>query len=291
MITFSVIIPLYNKELSVEATLNSVLAQCYPHFEIIVVNDGSTDNSLSVVESIKDSRIRIVNTENRGVSSARNTGVEYATTDYIVFLDADDLWYPYCLEEFSFLIKNYTEASVFCTSHTLDIKNIPSSDKRYYVDNFYKATAESYARNVTALLCTGCAVVKKDAFLSTGGYNKQLRHGEDLDMWERLAEKYIYAKSEVVTMKYRLDAENRSDKTRKNKKNSIKQVVRKTIIDKCRRLDYGRIYFFQIYNNIVRRQNWKESLVLFSKYGDWIFSFTLLIIKIRIQNRLFGYTK
>lgn len=88
----SVVIPLYNKDKQIAKTLYSVLKQTYPNFEVIVVNDGSTDNSLSEVSKISDSRIRLICQENKGVSAARNRGIQEAKSDYIAFLDADDEW-------------------------------------------------------------------------------------------------------------------------------------------------------------------------------------------------------
>lgn len=103
---FSVIIPLYNKEVSIKETLFSVLNQSYKQFEIIIVNDGSTDNSLNVVRAIHDPRIRIVDKVNGGVSSARNRGVKEASKEWITFLDGDDLWELDHLEEYAIAIQN-----------------------------------------------------------------------------------------------------------------------------------------------------------------------------------------
>src|SRR5690554_3129002 len=88
----TVIIPLYNKERSILKTVSSVLTQSFTEFELLIVNDGSTDNSLQMVSSLKDPRLRIINKENGGVSSARNTGIKEATNEWIALLDADDLW-------------------------------------------------------------------------------------------------------------------------------------------------------------------------------------------------------
>ena len=90
---FSVVIPLYNKEAYVAKTLNSVLNQTYRNFEVIIVNDCSTDNSLDVVKAARDHRIKIIeHSENKGLSASRNTGINAATHLYIAFLDADDYW-------------------------------------------------------------------------------------------------------------------------------------------------------------------------------------------------------
>jgi len=213
MIEFSIIIPLYNKELSIKNTIESVLAQSYPNFELIIVNDGSTDASVSVASVFEDKRIKIVNKVNGGVSSARNVGIINASKNYICFLDADDIWYPNALEEFKYLIENFNEAQVYFTSHTLNIKNIESRIKRYYLDNYYKQNAISYARNTTAVCCTGCVAVASVCFNTVEGFNQNLTHGEDIDLWERLSKQYRIAKSEVVTLLYRLEAENRSQVT------------------------------------------------------------------------------
>ena len=102
----SVVIPLYNKEKSIEQTLNSVLAQTYTDFECIIVNDGSTDKSpclvekwLSVRNEEQDTHFCLINKENGGVSSARNRGIEAARGDIVAFLDGDDLWESNKLEK------------------------------------------------------------------------------------------------------------------------------------------------------------------------------------------------
>lgn len=94
----SVVIPLYNKEKQIANTLHSVLRQTFQNFEIVVVNDGSTDNSVQEVEKVNDIRIRIVHQNNAGVSAARNKGIEEARYDIIAFLDADDEWKAEYLE-------------------------------------------------------------------------------------------------------------------------------------------------------------------------------------------------
>jgi glycosyltransferase involved in cell wall biosynthesis len=90
----SVVIPVYNQEAYIESTLQSVLRQSYPHFEVIVVDDGSTDSSLKRIKQLNDHRIRLIRQTNQGVSAARNNGFLAAKGEYIAFLDADDLWFP-----------------------------------------------------------------------------------------------------------------------------------------------------------------------------------------------------
>ncbi len=103
----SVIIPLYNKEQAIERSLRSVLSQDYDDFEVIVVNDGSTDRSAEIVKAIPDSRIVFVEQENGGPSKARNTGVKYSKGDWIVFLDADDELLPNALKNFALQVREH----------------------------------------------------------------------------------------------------------------------------------------------------------------------------------------
>jgi glycosyltransferase involved in cell wall biosynthesis len=283
MIEFSIIIPLYNKELSIKNTIDSVLSQSYPNFELIIVNDGSTDTSLEIAKSFKDNRIRIIDISNGGVSNARNTGIKAARYEYITFLDADDLWYENSLAEFKYLIENFKDAQVYCTSHTLTVKEIESRKKRYYIDNFWRQNAISFARNTTAVVCTGCIAIKKECFDIISGFNITLIHGEDLDLWNRLAEKFTFAKSELITMLYRLDAENRSDTT-KLKKN-INFVKRNEVIGKYKALDYGRIYFFELYYNLKQFKNFSTCFRLITNYSDWMLLFLFTVLYVRILNK------
>lgn len=113
MIQFSIVIPLYNKESVIAETMNSVLSQAYPLFEVVVVNDGSTDDSIKVVESYADKRIRIINKSNGGVSSARNCGIEAVNNDWIIPLDADDLMLPEALGVYARMIESYPKERYF----------------------------------------------------------------------------------------------------------------------------------------------------------------------------------
>lgn len=95
----SIIIPLYNKATSIKRTIHSVLSQSYTDFELIIINDGSTDNSAEIVnKQFYDKRIRYIYQDNAGVSSARNRGIKEAIGEWILFLDADDILYPNALK-------------------------------------------------------------------------------------------------------------------------------------------------------------------------------------------------
>ena len=103
----TVIIPAYNRAYVISRSIASVLAQTYPYFEIIVVDDGSVDNTEAVVKSFKDSRIKYIRHEvNKGISAVRNTGINEAAGEYIAFLDSDDEWLPTKLEKQMHILKN-----------------------------------------------------------------------------------------------------------------------------------------------------------------------------------------
>lgn len=138
----SVIIPLYNKELAIYNTVKSVLEQTYPNFELIIVDDGSTDNSSTIVQTFEDNRIKFFHKENGGASSARNFGVKYAKGDWIAFLDADDTYYPNTLKSFADVINRYDDVDIVCANFVLSITNECVWKKHFHgyipVGNEYK---------------------------------------------------------------------------------------------------------------------------------------------------------
>ena len=129
---FSVVVPLYNKEQSVRKTLEGILAQRYRHFEIVVVDDGSTDNSVEEVQTLHSGQIRIVRKENGGVASARNRGIAEAKGDWVVCFDADDTMYPNALEEYAKMIAAYEDAEVMISSYDISVKRNISLPQYHY---------------------------------------------------------------------------------------------------------------------------------------------------------------
>lgn len=197
---FSIIIPLYNKAYSIEGCINSVLLQSYPDFEVIVVNDGSTDNSLSIVSSsfsdeIARGIIKVIDQPNQGVSVARNNGTLTAHSNFICFLDADDEWKPDFLHNMKSLIEDYPEAALYCLQHeTKSLNQHPVTNHCYYkngfrgyVNNFYKASLFGSIAN-SSKVC-----VEKEALMHIGGFPENQKSGEDLFVWMELARIYKVA--------------------------------------------------------------------------------------------------
>lgn len=208
---FSIIIPLFNKENFITRAVKSVLAQEYKNFELIIVNDGSTDNSLKVLSGINDSRIKIVSKTNGGVSSARNFGIEAASSDWICFLDADDYWKPNHLEIILELKSKYQDAKIYST---LICVNSDSGVK--YIDNSLPDNFEGYLEKYFfyadkgTIFHSSSVCIFKAALLEIGCFDTNLKHGEDLDVWFKLMIKNRGVVKKISTVIYDLLAENRA---------------------------------------------------------------------------------
>ncbi len=203
---FSIVIPLYNKESSIGRTLESVLSQRFSDFEIIVVNDGSTDSSLLKVQEFKDSRIKLINQNNGGVSKARNCGIENSSRDWIVFLDADDLWMEDHLCTLNTAIAKYPDIFVFCNSYSrTEFKFNESVDiaGEEIIHDYFKEGLKSF------FFWTGVVCIHKSVFNKVGGFDERLSRGEDLDLWNRIGRLYSIVKSNRITAIYKQDSENK----------------------------------------------------------------------------------
>ncbi len=193
---FSVIIPLYNKAAYIEKAIRSVLAQTYQEFELIVVNDGSTDDSLEIVRNCQSSiaNCQLLEQQNQGVSVARNNGVKLAKYDYIAFLDADDWWELTYLEEMKKLTEEFPDGGIYSCSY-YKVKNKKNSRADIGVaPDFTKGRINYfriYANNIFNMpLWTGATVVRRNIFENENGFKPGLKLGEDFDLWVRIALKY-----------------------------------------------------------------------------------------------------
>lgn len=205
----SVIIPLYNKEKQIVHTLQSVLNQTFQDFEIVIVDDGSTDGSVSEVEKFSDSRIRLIHQKNAGVAAARNRGIEEAKGDLIAFLDADDEWKPEYLATQYHLSQKYPDCNVFACNYEFRniegkvtptiIRKLPFTGEDGILFNYFEVASCSHPP-----LWTSSIVVKKQAIQAIGGFPVGIRSGEDLLTWARLAVKGEIAYSKKVVAIYDL---------------------------------------------------------------------------------------
>ena len=191
---FSVVVPVYNKSFSVIRCIDSVLSQTYDKFELIIVDDGSTDYSTAVLkerysDKINQGKIKLIEQDNEGVSAARNNGVKIAGHDYLCFLDADDEWAPDFLKLMGRLIADYPLADLYCLAHRLckngrelyEPKHGLPYGYRGYVEDFFASSSKGSVAN-SSKVC-----VKKGSFNEIDGFPVGVVAGEDLYVWIRLA--------------------------------------------------------------------------------------------------------
>ncbi|MDY0103770.1 MAG: glycosyltransferase family 2 protein [Lentimicrobium sp.] len=210
-IYFSIVIPLFNKGKSISSTINSVLNQTYSDFELILVNDGSTDNSVNIVESCDDKRIRLIHQENKGVSAARNRGIQEAKNEWIAFLDADDQWDNTYLEKMQQLIIDFPQASFlgcqFAQKERDNVRLVNGVHQvRGYIENYFQFAI------IAPLVHSSAVIVKKSCFDVVGIFNSKFSRGEDLDMWNRLAKNFTLAFEPTLLSYYIQDSDNRACK-------------------------------------------------------------------------------
>ena len=205
----SVVIPLYNKCGSVASTIESVLKQTFSSFEVIVVDDGSTDGGEAIVNNYTDHRIRLISKPNGGVSSARNEGIRAAKYDYVAFLDADDLWEPEYLAEVNRMITDFPDAGIFGTSYSIIKMGHVVEGQHAVQDDFYGILDNSDWR-YGYLLWTSAVCCRKSALIEAGLFDERIAYGEDSDVWWRMMLKFPMAFSGKSLAAYRQDAENRA---------------------------------------------------------------------------------
>ena len=195
----SVIIPLYNKEAGIATALSSVLAQSYQDFEIVVVDDGSTDGSVAVIKTFNDPRIRLIQQQNAGVSAARNRGIAEAQGEYVAFLDADDEWMPGFLAEMIALQKAYPECRaqainyIYCSNGAKSpttLHKIPFKGERGILTNYFEVASCSHPPVWTSAVC-----IERELLQEIGGFPVGVKSGEDLLTWARIAVRTQWAYS------------------------------------------------------------------------------------------------
>lgn len=190
---FSVIIPLYNKQNYIEETIKSILNQTFKDFEIIIINDGSTDSSLSLVEKIKDNRIKIFSQTNQGLSMTRNSGIKKSSTKYVALIDADDYWLSNHLQQLYDLIQLHPKKGMYASGYTLkksdkishraEFNDLPENFKGI-VPDFFKHSLQN------CIAWVGAVCIPKIIFKDIGVFDTEIFSEQDTDLYIRIALKY-----------------------------------------------------------------------------------------------------
>ena len=212
---FSVIIPLYNKELYIQKAIQSVLNQTVSDFEIIVVDNNSTDLSFEKAKSISDPRIKFVSEKTKGVSSARNKGIQEAKFEYICFLDADDYWLENHLSHLKNLIQTYPNAGLYANSYLI-VESNGSQRERIFSQSLEGEiiVLKNYFKEISfgdSPIHIDAACVPKSVLLEMGYFKPEIHYGEDSLLWSLIFLNYPIILSNFADVVYVRSADNRSD--------------------------------------------------------------------------------
>ena len=205
----SVVIPLYNKRASIEKTLHSLKAQTYTDFEVVIIDDGSTDESAEATRKVTGLNIRLFRQQNAGVSAARNRGIAEAKGEYIAFLDADDDWHQDYLHTMTEMATTYPDCDVIASNYNFCnhskaisptiLRKMQLNGTSGRLTNYFEVASCSHPP-----LWTSAVMVRKSAIESVGGFPVGIKSGEDLLTWARLACKYRIAYTTRVGAIYNL---------------------------------------------------------------------------------------
>lgn len=221
---FSVIVPIYNKAPYVEKAIRSIFDQTFQDFDLIVVDDGSTDGSDKIVEKLISENLKpkasLIRQPNQGVSAARNDGVAASSGEYICFLDADDWWEPTFLEEMDAMISAIPNAGIYGTSYFIvkhGKKRLAPINPIFIKDPYTIHHApytigtinylQTYAQTLCMPLWTGAVCLSRAIFDEFGGFRKHLKLGEDFDLWIRVVLKYKVAFLDAPLSNYNQDVD------------------------------------------------------------------------------------
>ena len=201
----SVVIPLYNSEETIGAAIKSVLDQTFKDFELIVIDDGSTDDSVNIVRSFQDDRIHLFLFENSGAPTARNRGIEKAKGELVAFIDSDDVWTAEKLaDQVNAVSNNPTVGLVYSWSDYIDTQGeFVCSGKRVIA-------SEDLEKNYAALLVSNflengsTPLIRRKVLDDLGGFDTSLKSSQDLDLYLRIAIKYRFIAVPKVQVKYRI---------------------------------------------------------------------------------------
>ena len=305
---FSVIIPLYNKAPYVAKAIQSVLAQTFKDFELVIVDDGSKDDSAEIALKIIEnhSNCRLICQENAGVSMARNNGVAVSQGDYLCFLDADDWWAPTFLEEMSKLNEDFPDAGIYGTNYIIvnETKHKTRVAPIGVEDEFEKGYinyCQVYAKTLAMPLWTGAVSMPRRVFLEMRGFPKGIKLGEDFMLWIHIAMKYkvAFLNKPLAFYNQDVDVANRGTNHLHNPKEHMlwnlsdlepleeSNVDYKQLIDNLRTYSLLPYYLSTSYHEVARMEldkvNWgKQTSSLRRQYHQplWMLRSTLGIKKL-----------
>ncbi len=220
----SVIIPVYNGEKTIQETIESVLNQTLSDFELLIINDGSEDATVEIVERIQDTRLKIFSYPNAGLSASRNRGIALAASNYISFIDADDLWTPNKLEaQCKALHANPHAAVAYSWTDCID-----ESGQFSRQGSHITVSGNVYANLllVNFLENGSNPLIRREALTEIGGFDESLTAAEDWDMYLRLAARYHFIAVPSPQVLYRVSVKSMSSNLTKQETETLKVLER-----------------------------------------------------------------
>lgn len=221
MVFFSVVVPLFNKANHIENTIKSILSQTFTDYEIIVINDGSTDGSEALIRDFNDDKIQIYNQKNQGVSAARNLGIEKSKGKLIAFMDADDFWFPDHLQELANLYYDFPECGIYCSRYEIRIsKNHFQTPIFNGIEPSFRGIVHDYffSNRPFRITWTSSLAIPKEIVEKNGGFTPEVTNGQDLELWTKIGIEYPVALTNKTTAIYN---NNIHDSLAKNHVNSM----------------------------------------------------------------------
>ncbi|MGB6298580.1 MAG: glycosyltransferase [Rivularia sp. (in: cyanobacteria)] len=232
----SIIIPVYNGEKTIKETIESVLKQTFTNFELIIINASSIDATLSIISQIQDERIKIFTYPKANVAVNRNRGINYATGNYISFLDADDLWTPDKLEsQWQALQKNPQAGVAYSWTDYID-----ESSKFLKSGRRVKANGDAFSKLLLFNFLENGSnpLIRKQALEKVGNFDESLTAVQDGDMWLRLAAHYKFVCVENPQILYRTSANSMSTNVKRLEVASLQVIERAFSYPKAEKLQH-----------------------------------------------------
>lgn len=252
----SVIIPMYNAQKYIEETVNSVLCQTYKNFEILIVDNSSTDDSRKIVNTYNDERIKIVELDfnSGGPARPRNIGIENANGEYIAFLDADDIWLPEKIEKQTIFMEENKVNFTSCDCSLIDEKSlkIPFGIKSQILHKIISKQSVSDVMKNNFIL-TSSVLIKKDLLIKFNE-SEDYMSVEDYDMWLHILvkERSRYEYQDEKLIKYRMVENSASDRSSVLKQELKANVVLANFILKNPKYIWA--YFYRIFFHLFRKK-------------------------------------
>lgn len=277
---FSIIIPLFNKASQIEQCLKSIEAQSFRDFEVIIIDDGSTDNSVEIIQNLDlNFDFFLLNKENGGVSSARNLGIVHAKFPYVAFLDADDSWNSRYLENANYFIRKKALVDIIGTSYTSQIEDLETLSNYQKVENYFQKAIKN-----TLFLTSG--VIVRRSILNEFKFNEKLKYGEDLELWFTIISKYnLVYYSQTKSVFYSKDDTQSLTKSIKDVRFSFYFEI---LSNKYNTIPIGFREKFFILNSIIYYRNPINQDFLDNKIKDLPSKYLPLKLILRLRN-IFGF--